>query len=181
MGTGYFLSPTYRLPAPVKHKVFVSYHHKGDQAYYNAFSQQFHDAYNVIYDASVERIIDSDNVDYVMQKIRDDYITGSSCTIVLVGAQTWGRRYVDWEIKSTLDKEHALIGVQLPSLPVDPTNRMVTVPPRLADNIASGFAVWIHWDVITFGAARLEQCIAAAKSHSTSLISNSRERRLRSA
>ena len=26
-----------RVQAPVKHKVFVSYHHGGDQAYYDAF------------------------------------------------------------------------------------------------------------------------------------------------
>ena len=76
---------------PVKHKVFVSYHHGGDQAYYDAFSKAFHDTYDVIYDNSLERQIDSDNVDYVIQKIRDNYITGSSCTIVLVGAATWGR------------------------------------------------------------------------------------------
>ena len=34
--------------ATVKHKIFVSYHHGGDQAYYDAFSQSFHDSYDVI-------------------------------------------------------------------------------------------------------------------------------------
>jgi hypothetical protein len=34
------------------------------------------------------RRIDSDNVDYVIQRIRDDYISGTSCTVVLVGDAT---------------------------------------------------------------------------------------------
>src|SRR5689334_858513 len=99
-------SSVFGVPQPVKHKVFVSYHHGGDQAYYDAFSKAFHDTYDVIYDKSLERQVDSDNVDYVIQRIRDNYITGTSCTIVLVGKQTCGRKYVDWEIKATLDKEH---------------------------------------------------------------------------
>jgi len=37
----------------VKHKIFVSYHHHDDQAYYDAFSNAFHDTYNVIYDNSL--------------------------------------------------------------------------------------------------------------------------------
>ena len=104
---------------PVKHKVFISYHHLEDQAYYDAFSKAFHGTYEVIYDNSLDRIVDSDNTDYVIQRIRDSFISGSSCTIVLVGRDTWGRKYVDWEIKATLDKEHGLIGVRLPSAPVN--------------------------------------------------------------
>src|SRR5262249_26726190 len=93
------------IPQPLKHKIFVSYHHGGDQAYYNAFSKAFHDSYDVIYDNSLERQVDSDNVDYVRRRIQENYITGTSCTIVLVGKETWGRKYVDWEIEATLDRE----------------------------------------------------------------------------
>src|SRR5688572_7832580 len=97
----------------VKRKIFVSYHHRGDQAYYDAFSKIFCDTYELVTDNSLERAVDSDSVDYVMRRIRETCITGSSCTIVLVGPQTWGRKYVDWEIMATLDKCHGLIGVQL--------------------------------------------------------------------
>src|SRR5258708_22776955 len=99
----------------VKHKVFVSYHHGGDQAYYDAFSKAFHDTYDVIYDNSLERQVDSDDVDYVSRRIPENYITGSSCTIVLVGKDTAGRKYVDWEDDATPDKENGLIGGFLPS------------------------------------------------------------------
>ena len=44
---------------PVRRKVFVSYHHGGDQAYYDAFSSTFHDQYDAITDNSLEREIDS--------------------------------------------------------------------------------------------------------------------------
>lgn len=112
------LGSSLHIQATVRRKVFVSYHHGGDQAYYNAFSKTFHSTYDVITDNSLEREVDSDDVDYVMRRIREDYITGSSCTIVLVGKETYARKYVDWEIKATLDKQHGLIGVQLPTLPV---------------------------------------------------------------
>ena len=114
-------------PPPPKRKVFISYHHGGDQAYYDAFSKTFADTYEAIFDNSLERRIDSDNVDYVIQRIRDNFITGSSCTVVLCGAETPWRKYVDWEIKATLDKEHGLIGVNLPTNRTD-TSGKFTVP-----------------------------------------------------
>jgi hypothetical protein len=165
----------------VKHKIFISYHHGGDQAYYDAFSKAFDDTYDVIFDNSLERAIGSDNVDYVMRQIRENYIHGSSCTIVLVGKDTWGRKFIDWEIKATLDKDHGLIGVQLPTAPRDPTTNKITVPDRLHSNIQSGFASWLTWQQITAGAAELERYIATAKSRSTSLIVNPCDVRLRNA
>jgi hypothetical protein len=47
-----------RVQQPVKHKIFVSYHHRGDQAYYEAFSNAFHDTYDVIY-VSVVRVFET--------------------------------------------------------------------------------------------------------------------------
>jgi hypothetical protein len=169
-----------RIQPPVKHKVFVSYHHGGDQSYYDAFSRAFHDTYDVIFDNSLERKVDSDDVDYVMRQIRENFITGSSCTIVLVGKDTWGRKYVDWEIKATLDKQHGLIGVQLPSAP-RLANGNIQVPARLNDNFQSGFALWLTWQQFTSSAAQLQRYVAEAKGRNTGLIVNTRERRLRNA
>jgi hypothetical protein len=161
--------------ALVKHKIFISYHHANDQTYYTAFSNSFHDTYDVIYDNSLERQVDSDNPLYVMQRIRDTCITGSSCTIVLVGSQTSRRKYVDWEIKGTLDAEHGLIGVQLPTLPIPP-NGKVTVPGRLYDNIQSGYALWLTWQQITSSVENLQTYIAQAKARGAALIDNARPR-----
>jgi len=63
-----------------------------------------------------------------MQRIRDKYITGTSCTIVLCGPQARWRKYIDWEIKAALDKEHGLIGVWLTNNPLAAGGGM-TFPP----------------------------------------------------
>jgi hypothetical protein len=165
---------------PVRHKIFVSYHHRGDQTYYDAFSRTFHDTYDVVYDNSLERQIDSDDVEYVRRRIRENYISGSSCTIVLVGKETWGRKYVDWEIHATLDAQHSLIGVALPTAARSADNKII-VPARLHDNIQSGFALWQNWQEITASVPALLQYVSTAKSRNATLIVNTRDRRLRNA
>lgn len=102
-----------------KSKVFVSYHHKNDQYYYDKFSKLFNDRYDILYDNSADRQIDSYNPEYQMRRIREDYITGSSITVVLCGRETWKRKFVDWEICATLNKQHALLGIILPSHSLD--------------------------------------------------------------
>lgn len=146
--------------------VFISYHHKRDQAYCDALSQVA-GSYNVFRDRSLRDKIDSTNPEYVIQQIRQKYITGSSCTIVLCGPETYKRRYVDWETKATLDKEHGIIAVQLPNLPVNHQDQ-VTLPSRLNANINSGYALWLHWDDITSSAEHFKQSIEEAVSRSNS-------------
>ena len=87
----------------VKRRVFISYHHDSDQEYYAKFSSVFSAGYEAIQDESLLRLFDSDNPDYVIRRIREKHITGTSCTIVLCGPQTRWRKHVDWEIKATLD------------------------------------------------------------------------------
>jgi hypothetical protein len=166
-------------PQRIKRKVFLSYHHSGDQHYYDIFCRHFCDVYDVVSDNSLDRKIDSDNVEYVIRRIRDNYVTGSSCTIVLVGADTWGRKFVDWEITATLERRHGLIGLQLPSLPI--ANGVVTVPDRLSDNIRSGYAVWMRWDYLMSNEHILPTWIEEANHKDVGLIRNDRQRRLRNA
>lgn len=158
-----------------KRKIFVSYHHGGDQWYYNEFSRIFSETYDVVQDSSLDRSIDSDDPDYVMRRIRENNITGTSCTIVLCGAQTPQRKYVDWEIKATLDKCHGLIGVNLPGSIIN--NNGVVVPDRFNDNYNSGYAVWLQWQELTPQA--LAQAIEIANSKPSTLINNSRQMRRR--
>ena len=161
---------------PKRPRIFVSYQHSSDQYYYNLFSQTFHDAYETIYDNSLRNEIDSDDNDYIIQRIRDEFITGTSCTIVLVGPTSYQRKYLDWEIKATLDKEHGLIGVQLPNV-VPAPNGMVLIPPRLNANINSGYALWqgISWHQLIANPALLKQYVTNACARSTNLIVNPQE------
>jgi hypothetical protein len=127
----------------------------------------------VIEDNSPERAVDSNDVDYVRRCLSEKCITGSSCTIVLVGPYTWGRKFVDWEIDVTLEKQHGLIGVMLPTGGI--------VPARLQDNIQRGYAPTYSWAQITASPAALRQAIELANAKPSWLINNSRERRYRNA
>ena len=169
-----------RGPLVVKRKVFISYHHRGDQDYYNTFAHTFANIYDVVTDNSLERKVDSDDAEYIKRRISDNNITGTSCTIVLVGKDTWGRKFVDWEIKATLDKEHALLGVQLPAL-VAGFNGKVIVPNRLHDNIQSGYALWTTWAQITASSQACTGCIEQANRRDKKFIINMRDRHLRNA
>lgn len=163
------------LGLPPKRRVFVSYHHTGDQAYYDSFSRTFADSLDLFHDTSLERAIASEDTDYVRWSIRQNNISGSSCTIVLCGFSTPDRKYVDWEIKATLDKSHGLIGVWLPTLPLvgDGTRK----PDRLQDNISSGYAKWLKWGTIT--PELLTTTIEAAIAAPAALIKNDRAMRQR--
>jgi len=161
-----------------KRKVFISYHHGGDRAYYDAFINAFSSTYDVIHDNSVDRAVDSSNTDYVIRRIRENYITGSSCTIVLCGEQAPYRKFVDWEIKATLDRRHGLIGVNLPSNPMTINSKLV-VPDRLHDNIESGYAIWTNWGSFTQSVQAVQGFIEQANSKSSLLINNSRTLRQR--
>lgn len=127
-----------------KHKVFISHYHADDDAV-NEFVSKFADEEKIftakIVGDDYDTTIDSDDPEYIMRKIREDYLTDSTVTIVLIGSETYKRKYVDWEIASTLrndanNKRSGLIGIFLPGK----NSKNTTVPERLQDNIDSGYA-----------------------------------------
>jgi len=139
-----------------RHKVFVSYHHANDQGYRDRFEGLFAGSYDIMVSSSV-RIGGIDPnlpTETVRQKIRDEYLRDSTVTVVLVGAETWKRKHVDWEIGSSIrhtryNPRSGLLGILLPSYP-KPYNRpdfyySNTIPPRLHDNINCGFAKVYPW------------------------------------
>lgn len=103
-----------------KHKCFVSYH-KDDLDEVEAFVEDFEDAFiDKIVGAFDYEPIASKSEDYIKRKIREDHLSDSTVTIVLVGKCTWARKFVDWEIASTLrndraNKRSGLLGITLPS------------------------------------------------------------------
>ena len=109
-----------------------------------------------------------------MQRIRDNHISGTSCTVVLIGAQTHQRKYVDWEIKATLDKQHGLLGIVLLTYQATYDGKII-VPDRFHDNVLSGYAKWVHANGLT--ARHLTTLINAAVAAPKILINNSRDMR----
>lgn len=107
-------------------KIFLSYHHDDlleATAFCKRYAGYFDEIRNLGIDERGEEYaerINSGDSDYVMQKIREDYMAGTTCTVVLIGKCTWARRYIDWEIAATLrnnvnDPKSGLIAVQLGS------------------------------------------------------------------
>ena len=140
-----------------RHKVFVSYHHENDQAYRNLFEGLFSNVHDIMVSKSVQigDIAPNLKTDTIRQKVRDEYLRDSTETVVLIGAETWKRKHVDWEIgASTRETEYnprsGLLGILLPTYPRphgEPNNYFpYTIPPRLHDNIECEFATIYNWN-----------------------------------
>jgi hypothetical protein len=125
--------------------IFLSFR-QSDELEGNIWRRRFEGYFNEIRTLGLEEFgddftdhINSGDPDYVMRRIREEKIAGTSCTIVLVGKCTWARRYVDWEIAATLGDfsgslRGGLIGIQLPSAEQHGWDKL---PPRLALNLAT--------------------------------------------
>ena len=161
-----------------RRRIFISYHHRGDQRPYDEFSSLFHDRYEAITDNSVERRIDSADFNYIMRCIRENHLKGSSCTVVLCGRETPSRRYVDWEIEASLGQEMGLVAVLLPTIETF-ENGGTAKPNRLQDNIDSGYAEWVWWHTLRTDPGRLSAILETANSKPTRLIANGRPRMTR--
>lgn len=121
----------------IRRKVFIS-HFKGDRAEVDEFIDYFTNKHRVFIPKVLgandnDDFINSTDIDYVMRRIRELYLQDSTVTIVLLGGCTHSRRYVDWEIKSSLRQgqytPNGLMGIVLPS-----RNNTAHLPPRLESN-----------------------------------------------
>ncbi|HRJ12896.1 MAG TPA: TIR domain-containing protein [Alphaproteobacteria bacterium] len=154
-----------------KRKVFISYHHANEQAYCDWLRTNLSSELEIFTDRSLTEAIRSDDAEYVNRRIREDYILGSSVTIVLCGSETYKRKYVDWEIYSTLHHEHALLGLWLPTAARNTENKIL-VPNRLYENIESGYAIFEAWNPTIWAqnhavfTIMLEQAILASQNKS---------------
>src|SRR5262245_44111488 len=109
------------LPIAPKRKAFISYEGRDKpaaEAFISRWSQVF---IPKIVGAYGQDIINSTNTEYVIGKIRQEYLADSTVTIVLLGSCTHSRRYVDWELKASLRQgdsftPNGLIGILLPGL-----------------------------------------------------------------
>lgn len=81
----------------IKHKVFISYHHEKDENYKIEFEKRFG---NIFINKSVQDGEYDDDLcdEYIKRLIRQDKISDCSVVVVLIGAETYKRKHVDWEI-----------------------------------------------------------------------------------
>lgn len=125
--------------SPTRHKVFVSYHAE-DAVEVLEFINSNTDVFiprAIGMDEEGSDIIDSNDVGYIRQTIREKYLKDSTVTLLAIGECTWARKFVDWEIYTSLryDPEpNGLLAVQLPSV----ANIKPKLPERLLKNLANG-------------------------------------------
>lgn len=114
--------------------VFVSYAHRLDQSDADSFRMRFGINENSFHDKSLENVnlsyLSDDTIknNYIRPKIRN-----SSVTIVLIGADTGGRWWIDWEIyysllKTANNDRNGILAIKLPY-------KTHNFPQRILDNL----------------------------------------------
>jgi hypothetical protein len=169
----------------VRRKCFVSYH-TADADEIIAFLDDFGEIFipRTIGVTDEDDFIDSDDTNLIMNKIRTKYLTDSTVTIVLIGKCTWARRYVDWEVYSSLrddpvNTRNGLMAVTLPST----SSSSKTLPDRVSDNVTGpdGTAGYARWWKYPSSQDALRSCIEIAFGVRESVVPvNSRARKVRS-
>ncbi len=138
--------------------VFVSYSHRLDQSEADDFREMFSLDRGVFSDRSLEnRDIGHLTDDTIKNNYIRPRIAGSSVTIILIGKETGGRWWCDWEIyysllKTTGNDRNGLLGILLP-------NKQHYIPKRLQKNLHMGKIITMPWDYRT-----LENAIEAVYS-----------------
>ena len=124
-----------RKNLPNRRRCFVSYH-VDDQVEVQNFIDTFGDdfIFKCLGVTDEDNFVDSVNEETIRRVIREKYLTNTSVTIVLVGKCTKSRKFVDWEIASSLrddpkNKRSGIVAIPLPSL-----NNSWSLPSRLKAN-----------------------------------------------
>ncbi|NOU60821.1 TIR domain-containing protein [Marinifilum caeruleilacunae] len=124
----------------------------------NYWKERFEHLFSLNTDGFVNKAVNDGDIalglktETIRQKIRDEFIADATVTVVLIGPKTWSRKYVDWEIGSSIRASQknprcGLIGIFLPTHPDygKPNYHPNIIPPRLYDNHKNGFASLHHW------------------------------------
>ena len=169
----------------VRHIVFISYH-RADADEARKFVDTFADERNVFIAHALgedmpQDVVNSEDPEYVMGQIRDLYLKTSTVTIVLLGKCTWSRKYVDWEIQTSIRRGESvntsgLIGIVLPSAGKKPIAHERLKFNFKGENSDEGYARW-HWYPERKDTLRnwIEDAFQARTSRA-SMIVNPRER-----
>lgn len=180
------------LKSYTRHKTFISYHH-ADEDEVSEFINHFDHDHDVLLSRGIGAsmagdVIDSTNSDYIKRRIRELYFRDSSVTLVLVGADTWKRRYVDWEVAASLrntatSSRNGLLAITLPSIATTPSRQL---PARVADNvdtadIHSAYARWMKYPASVTDLAEMIDAAFTRRSTHGHLVNNTRDLRQRNA
>lgn len=105
------------------HKCFISFKHKDIE-----YKKKIQEEMDIDYvDKSLNIAIESENEDYIMRKIREDYLSDSTVTIHLIGQHSsendiWeDQSYIKRELQASLynglnNTKNGILGIVLPSM-----------------------------------------------------------------
>jgi hypothetical protein len=166
--------------APIRHKCFISYH-GADIAGVTDFVERF----NNVFIPRVVGVSDSDHFKdpvssqdeaYIKQQIGSKHLSDSSVTILYVGRCTWSRKYVDWELSSSLRNDP--VNKRNGLLALTPADRSVNkLPERFADNWAKDGSRYARYHFYPQSDDELRRWIDdafAARDSRSGLINNTR-------
>jgi hypothetical protein len=165
-----------------RHRCFVSYH-VDDEAEVTRFLDDYGDQIiaTVVGVTADDDFVDSDDTDYIMDRIREKYLGNTTVTIVLIGRCTWSRRFVDWEAYSSLREYKnfgvsGLVAITLPSVAEDSGRQL---PPRVDDNVNddAGYARWKKYPASKASLKSVVHEAFEARTTRDHLIDNSRDRK----
>lgn len=173
--------------ATIRRKVFIAYHH-ADEVAVTRFMKHFGERNKVFITRALGEempgdVINSDDARYVMSRIRDLYLQDSTVTIVMLGRCTWARRYVDWELQSSLRSGEQTTPNGVLSIELSSAGRMRN-PPRLERNLPSSASRFAYARRYPYPRDKnqlvgwIEDAYAARTARSR-LIDNPRERFMR--
>ena len=166
-------------PKPVRHKCFITYHGADIDAV-SAFVETYADVFipRVIGVSDSDHFQDpitSEDEEYIKSQIGSKYLSDSTVTILFVGQCTWSRKFVDWELSSTLkdgavNKRNGLMAIT----PQDRSQN--SLPSRFSDNW-KGSEKYARYYYYPKSATELRGCIEdafQARTTRTHLIDDSR-------
>lgn len=155
------------------HKCFISYH-ADDKKAVDDFCEKFSGSFIRRGIQMEDDIIESDNTDYVMRRIRELYLQDSTVTIVLIGKCTWARRFVDWEVQASLRNPsdgypNGLVAIQL-------WESYKTLPNRVQLNVDSEYSKFYKYPSSSTSLSNIIDEAYDARFDKDHLINNPRDR-----
>lgn len=169
-----YIIPPLPPPPPIKRKVFISYCHS-DQKEAEWFVWNWRNVFThrALGMSFTNDGVNSDNSAYVMSRIRSEYLGDSSVTVVLMGNCTHSRRFIDWEIKASLQcgtgTPNGLVAFLLPSAHNRPGRLYPQLPTRFASNYrCNDYTSYARYSFMPDSEEWMRQCIERAFDSRTS-------------
>lgn len=168
-----------------RHKCFVSYH-VDDLVEVTTFLDDYGSEFiaRSVGVTEEDDFVDSDNDDYIKRRIREKYLTDSTVTIVLLGKCTWSRKFVDWELSSSLRNDSVNRRSGLLAMPLPSMNNSSHLPDRIKDNWVGNdpeesYAVYRSYPATRTTLRNNIEASFAARDTKGNKVDNSRALRLR--